>query len=536
MDTLNQCAAATAPDAGLAERNLQGERQIAQLQRSLEQTQQALAEATRENLQFKSLLNHLPAMVGYWDAERINRYANHAYLDWFGLEPSAVTGRHLRDVLGSKLYELNDAYVKAALAGQAQHFERVITNPQSGAQRVSLADYVPHTEAGEVRGFFVMVSDITAQKEAELTLVANEKVLRRSEDRYRNVVMDQTELISRLRADGSYVFVNEVFCRFFGKTEQELMGSTWAPLVHPEDKERVLRELSALSPEIPVVVIENRVIGGAGQTCWMQFSNRGFFNADGALVEIQSVGRDICARKEAEAQLHRANAALTASQRLLRAMAARNEARIESERKHFSREVHDELGQILTALRMDMMVLELKFCNENPELSTKVHEMKYLLDQAFQGVRNVAANLRPAALDMGLAEALHWLCEEFARKSGVACEFLSHIAELPNEKAATVLFRIVQESLTNISRHAQASRVDVTLHSTDAALHVAVQDNGLGFDPNLRVATHHYGLLGMQERALTLGGEVQVHSAPGQGTRIAVTIPHAQAYRAAAPP
>jgi signal transduction histidine kinase len=314
------------------------------------------------------------------------------------------------------------------------------------------------------------------------------------------------------------------------------MGFTWTQLVHPDDTDRVLAELSALSVHNPVVMVENRVIGGAGQTCWMQFSNRGIFNADGTMVEIQSVGRDISARKEAEAQLQRANEALTASQGLLRAMAAHNEVRIESERKHFSREVHDELGQVLTALRMDLLILEMKFCAQNPELFEKVQEMKSMLDQAFQAVRNVAGNLRPTALDMGLIEALGWLCAEFSRKSGVPCAFESNNTALPNEKTAIVLFRIVQESLTNITRYAQATRVEVALHCSDTALRVSVQDNGIGFDLRLPPVTNHYGLLGMHERALALGGEVQIRSAPAHGTRIAVTIPLAQAYPTGAAP
>jgi PAS domain S-box-containing protein len=505
------------------------------LQHQLDKAQQALAQATQENQQFKALLNHLPAMIGFWDTAQINRFANQAYLDWLGLAPSEIDGRHLSEVLGPQLYALNRPFAEKALAGQAQSFERVITNPRTGAQRTSMANYLPHLEDGVVRGFYVQVTDVSAQKETELALLASEKVLREREQRYRNVVMDQTELISRLRADGSYLFANAVFCRFFGKQLHELMGATWTPLVHPDDKDRVVAELKALSFHNPVVMIENRVIGGDGQTCWMQFSNRGFFDANGTLLEIQSVGRDISQRKEAETQLRNLNAALTASHQLLRALGAHNETRLENERKHFSREVHDELGQVLTALRMELLVIEMRFCGQNQELCEKVQEMKATLDQAFEAVRNVAAHLRPPALDLGLSEALRWLCAEFSRKSGVPCSFETHNTGLPDETVSVVLFRIVQESLTNIARYAHAAQVQVRLEWAEAALLCSVQDNGVGFDKTRVPSSTCYGLLGMQERALALGGEVHILSAPGQGTQVRVRIPWQPALAGAAP-
>jgi PAS domain S-box-containing protein len=392
MQTPHQSAATTPFEPPAPQARPHTERHTDRLQRELENTQQALTRANRENRQFKALLDHLPAMVGYWDAAKINRFANHAYVDWFGKRPEDINGRHIRDLLGPHLYGLNSPFMDLALAGQPQRFERTITNPESGARRISLSDYVPHVEGGEIRGFFVMVSDISAQKEAET-------------------------------------------------------------------------------------------------------------------------------------QLQQLNADLTTSHSLLRTLSAHNETRIENERKHFAREVHDELGQVLTALRMDLLILEMRFCKQNEELWAKVQEMQGTLNQAFQSIRDVAGKLRPAALDMGLTEALRWLSTEFSRKSGVPCDFETNSLGIPDERVSNVLFRIVQESLTNITRYAQASRVHVCLEWADAALHVSVQDDGIGFDQTQTPTATGYGLLGMRERALALGGEVRITSAPGQGTQIAVRIP-----------
>ncbi|PAW75550.1 MAG: hypothetical protein B9S32_17625 [Verrucomicrobia bacterium Tous-C9LFEB] len=124
-----------------------------------------------------------------------------------------------------------------------------------------------------------------------------------SKDLHRSTLEDQTEFISRLKADGTFLYVNEVFCRYFGRKSEELIGHSWQPCAHPEDVARVLQELSALSPENPVVVIENRIVLEDGHIRWAQFTNRGFFGPDGKLVEVQSVGRDITDRKQAEEAL-----------------------------------------------------------------------------------------------------------------------------------------------------------------------------------------------------------------------------------------
>ncbi len=125
-----------------------------------------------------------------------------------------------------------------------------------------------------------------------------------SKDLQRSILKDQTEFISRLKADGTFLYVNEVYCRYFGLSAEDLIGRTWQPRAYPDDVPRIQQELSALTPENPVVMIENRVVLDDGRIRWAQFTNRGFFGPDGALVEIQSVGRDITERKEAEERFH----------------------------------------------------------------------------------------------------------------------------------------------------------------------------------------------------------------------------------------
>ncbi len=458
------------------------------------------------------ILDHMPVMIAYWDKNQNNRFANLAYDDWLGVAASQIQGKHLKEVIGETLYPLNHQYVKRVLKGQTQTFERRITNPKTSQSRDAQAHYIPDLTADGVQGFFVLVNDVSE--------------LKQSEERYRTVVTDQTELISRLKADGTYLFANDVFCRFFGKAPQEVIGSTWEPLVHPDDKPRVMQQLAQLNASQPVVLIENRVLSGSGTVHWMEFSNRGFFDANGRLSQIQSVGRDITQRKSAEAQLLQLNAQLTASQQQLRDMAAQNESRIEAERKHFSREVHDELGQILTALRMDTLIMEMKFSNLGADLNDKVQHMKALVDRAIEAVRDVAANMRPLAMDMGLTDALKWLCAEFSRTSGVPCSYMpdKSLAAIDSNRAV-VLFRIVQESLTNITRHAGATQVKVCVQGKGSQLLVSIQDDGAGFDVNSAISGKTLGLLGMRERAMAIDGTMQIIGDAGVGTTVEVSIP-----------
>lgn len=244
------------------------------------------------------IIDNLPSMIGYWDIDLKNKFVNKAYEDWFGVDAKKLTGKHISEVIGQALYQLNSPYIEAVLKGEPQEFERCIPNKNGKGFRYSLANYIPHIRDGKIHGFIALVTDITSLKQVE-------SELKISEERYRAVVQGQTEVISRLKADGVYIFVNEAYCRFFGKTPDEIIGNNWHPVVYPDDISRVTDELATMSQTNPIVMIENRVFSGEGIIHWMQFCNKGFFNAEGELVEIQSVGRDITNRKFTEQQIEK---------------------------------------------------------------------------------------------------------------------------------------------------------------------------------------------------------------------------------------
>ena len=224
-------------------------------------------------------------------------------------------------------------------------------------------------------------------------------------------------------------------------------------------------------------------------------------------------------------ELHRKSERLRESEDKLRRLAAHLISVREEERAHIAREIHDELGQVLTGLKMDVTWLA-KRLKEKP-LIEKTDSMCKLIDSSVQTVRKIATGLRPEVLDeMGLVAAVAWQAKEFQKRTGIRCR-----TKLPPESTkldldiSTTAFRIFQEILTNVARHSRATRVDIDLSVTDELLSLEVVDNGIGIPAADLDGRKSLGLLGMHERALLFGGEVQISGTPGHGTRVAVSIP-----------
>ncbi len=175
---------------------------------------------------------------------------------------------------------------------------------------------------------------------------------------------------------------------------------------------------------------------------------------------------------------------------------------------------------------MDLSVLTLKFGETTPQIREQVQELKARVDAIIQVVRDVATALRPAALDLGIMAGVEWLVEEFQKRSGIRCTVSVADSDIAlSEDRSIVLFRIVQESLTNVSRHANARNVEILLDHDAERIRLDVEDDGVGFDVDAARRKKTFGLLGIQERVIMLRGELAITSAPGNGTRISVSMP-----------
>ena len=218
---------------------------------------------------------------------------------------------------------------------------------------------------------------------------------------------------------------------------------------------------------------------------------------------------------------------LRSSLEQLRALAARIQLVREEERTVVAREMHDELGQACTAIKMDLAWIGRKTTKRQTQLRAKVNSAIRLVDKLISSVRRIASDLRPGTLDdLGLTAALEWQAQEFESRTGIRC-----VVDLPHEELAldsgrsTAIFRIFQESLTNVARHAQATRVEARLQMQGDQLIFQVHDNGRGFDAEQAKQRRSLGLVGMQERALLLSGELKIEGILGSGTTMTLRIP-----------
>lgn len=215
------------------------------------------------------------------------------------------------------------------------------------------------------------------------------------------------------------------------------------------------------------------------------------------------------------------------AQEMLRAFAVHIESVREAERTRIAREIHDQLGQALTGLRMELSWLEKRLPGGLTAPAGKIRSMYRLIDDTIQSVRRIAAELRPQVLDdAGLPDAIKWQARKFQARTGVRCKL-----ELPADQCvldperATAVFRIFQEAMTNVARHARATRVDIRLQLDASELLLSVADNGLGISPADLRRPKALGLVGVRERALLLGGKVDIDASAGGGTSVRLSVP-----------
>jgi len=285
--------------------------------------------------------------------------------------------------------------------------------------------------------------------------------------------------------------------------------------VHPDERDAVRQGLTRALESDDEFEMEHRVATGDGAVRWVHTIAR---RSRRDPPVLRGAMRDITERRQTMEALKR-------SQDLLRELTAYQDRVKEDERKRIAREIHDELGQTLLALRIDVQMLEARTASSHPRLNEKVRGALHHIDATVKTIRNIINNLRPAVLDLGLAAAIEWQVAQFRRRSGIACELVMSDEDLAVDDArATSLFRILQESLTNVVRHANATKVTIELQQENDCLVMRITDNGIGIYPGDR-RNNSFGLVGVEERVHALNGEFFITSAPGKGTALTIHIP-----------
>jgi two-component system sensor histidine kinase UhpB len=355
------------------------------------------------------------------------------------------------------------------------------------------------------------------KKAAERERAWAEAELQRSEEQFRLITESTRDLVALLDADGRFLYANPSYEKILGYAPAHLLGTDAFALVHPDDREvlrPVWREaLRAKDPHVTEVRLQRR------RGDWLFFETIGHWILDAAGRAERSVlvSRDITRRKQAEEKLRSLPRLVVEAQ--------------EAERRRVARELHDSVNQILGSVRFRVESMKERLPARDEGLREEARKVGALLEKAIEEVRRISHNLRPSELDdLGLVPAVRSLCREFSGRTGLrVAQTFDGVPDRCSKEVELTLYRIIQEALTNIERHAGATAVELRLARRGAAIQASIADNGAGFSPQSVASAAPgrggMGLLDMQERAGHLGGTCAVTSKPGQGTQILVTLP-----------
>lgn len=292
-------------------------------------------------------------------------------------------------------------------------------------------------------------------------------------------------------------------------------------IIHPEDKENVWEEIQNSLRKSEPFHITYRIRTFAGEEKWVSEKGSGTNLSDGGPVVLEGFITDITANKRAQQGFER-------SQKELRNLSQRLQTIREEEKRHVAREIHDELGQFLTAIKIDLTLLKNELTEEQKPLRERAQTMGEQVDSTIKSIQRICMELRPQILDvLGLSEAVEWQCKEYEINTGTSCDLVAPKEKLNLDQDRSIAcFRILQESLTNVTRHAQATRVIVELENRETCLVLKVEDNGKGINEEELSNPNSLGLIGMRERAFAFDGDVKITGRPGKGTTLTAEIPY----------
>ena len=517
------------------------------------QAEQALE---KQKALLQAIIDDSASVIWFKDREGRYQLINREYEQLFRISREQVKGKTDYDLFPKHIaddFRANDLRVMEA--GAPLEFEE--SAPRDDGIHTYISSKFPmHDADGKVYAVCGIATDITRRKRAEESLELQvqartaellkvndalqieiaeraqaEQAVRESEEQVRHtlefnqaVMANMGEGLYALDTRGLVTYINPAAERLFGWLSAELLGRKMHDVTHyqhldgtpfPADEcagLQVLQKGTVLSDYEEVFIRKDG-------TFFPVVYSSSPIKSGGGIVGLVVVFRDMTAQKQAEEALYR-------SREELRALAARLQAVREEERSVLAREIHDELSGSLTALKMDLSLLPDRAAKDHNLFLEKLRSMSGLIDRTLARVHTIVTELRPVVLDkLGLIPAIEWQAREFQERSGIVCETHLPAEEISlDSDRATAVFRIFQEALTNVARHADARKVMVDLKSEAGSLILEVRDNGKGID-EMKIFNHKsIGLLSMRERALSFGGTTEVSSLPG-GTLVTVRVP-----------
>ncbi|MDY6973220.1 MAG: PAS domain S-box protein [Thermodesulfobacteriota bacterium] len=430
---------------------------------------------------------------------------------------SEICGYELKDMMGKPLklflpLSVQDKWTGRYMAGWAgnvlsSQYEIELLKKDGECVPVELSVGTIQYEGRPAAA--VLIRDITKRRQAETELLESEK-------RYRGIFETAEGGIGIISNDSILLDVNPNMSRMFGYSHNELIGRRAEYLFHPDcqdDLDRLISQIESGRKES----FESLGVRKDGQS--FSFEVRGtrlVYRNQPAFLGILT---DITAHKQAEEKLRE-------SREELRNLAIHIQSVREEERTAIAREIHDDLGQALTAIKMDISWLAKRTPKHQQPIIEKTQAVTRLIDRTIRTVQRLARKLRPGLLDdLGLTAAIEWQAEEFQIRTGIECDLSLDPEEIIlDEEHSTAIFRIFQETLTNVVRHAHATRLWVSLKEGRGTLEMVVRDNGRGITDEQIYSSQSFGLIGIRERVYPWGGDVKFKGVPGKGTTVVVNL------------
>jgi PAS domain S-box-containing protein len=463
---------------------------------------------------YKLMFESAPIAINITRGTQIT-YANPSYLEMFGF--SSLD--ELKLVAPLKLFAPE---WRPKIKENIQRRENGLPVPSSyeaeclrgNGTRFPVLMYLSRATFADGPSTVAFTEDITERKEEE-------QALKKSEEKYRLLYETMMDGYVRVRMDGLILESNAAFKAMVGYSEKELKSLTYADITpakwHAMEAQIVRRQILKKGYS---EIYQKEYRRKDGTIIPIELRTYLVTNHAGHPIEMWATVRDISERNKAEE-------ALKLSQEQLRKFSLYLQEQLEAEKKYLAAEIHDEIGQMLTGLKIDLAWLAKRLPAGAEALAEKTCSMSTLIDETDKVTKRIVADLRPTILDdLGLQEAMRWLVKQFKTRTGIRCRLLMDSDEFSLDKERSVdVFRIAQEALTNVSRHSGASEVRIRLRLIDQLVMLHIADNGKGISEQQVNDRNSFGLMGMRERARKWGGELRIMAPPGRGTVISLRLP-----------
>ena len=477
---------------------------------------QALSQQKEDHLRL--VIGTIPTMAWSILPDGAVDFVNQRWLDYTGFSLEKALEEVNRTVHPEDLPSVMEKWLVDMAAGEPCEYELRLRRAD-GEYRWFLIRTVPlRDERGNIVKWYGTATDIEDRKRAEDALRESEEKFRQLAENAREVFWMTTPAMDEL------LYVSPAYANIWGRSLESLRRQprSFMDAIHPEDRERAVAVLAA--QRVQGFELEYRVVRPDGSVRWIR--DRGFPVKDrsGKVYRVAGVAEDITERRQAGDAVRRSAAELQALSRRLVELQ-------ESERRQLSRELHDRVGQNLTALKINLDILQTALASQgNGEVRARVEDSAALLESTMDTIENVMSELRPPMLDdHGLAAALDWHARNFSRRTGIAVAVRAREPALrPALQVEIALFRIAQEALNNVAKHARAHRVEIALDHANGECVMSVQDDGIGFDgveDASDKAKPGLGMVTMRERAQAVGGRFEVQALSGRGTQLTVRVP-----------